>query len=363
MKIRMSIGIAVLAFGFFVAGCIPSLEDLAPPPKEIKPMNILLTNDDGFESPNTRALYTALVAEGHNVIASVPYFDNSGRSGAVDLFDAIEDVESDGDTLPGVGVDPDLPNFYYVNTTPVGAVLHGIDVVALEEFGGKPDLVISGPNDGPNMGIITSTSGTVNAAISASQRGIPAIAVSTHFIDTRAGQSPQIAALTVRLLRGLQRNGLNQGSTLLPNKVALNVNFPSLVGRTPASVPFVVTQVSNGGFVVPKFYADLGQSRSAVGQWVAQHPENTAENYPNNGKPGMSAESPFTDDNLPQDSTTPSGPDNDRIAEHFPWIGADSDPVESDGSEVAVVSPLQSSYAGSEAQRIHFRNALYLYLE
>ena len=327
-------------------------------------MKILLTNDDGFDSPNTRALYTALVAEGHDVIVSVPYANNSGKSGSVDLNEAIPDIDDNGNTLAGIGsdTDPAFPNYYYVNTTPVGAVLHGIDVLALAEFGGKPDLVISGPNDGPNLGILTSQSGTVNAAISASQRGIPAIAVSAHFFDTQAQQSTKIAALTVRILRGLQRNGLNSSSQLLPPNVAINVNYPSLIQREVDDIPVVVTEVSNGGFLVPKFFADLGQSDAAVGLWV-QRTGGDPANFPDHGKAGLSVESPFNDPvNLPQDSPTPSGPDNDRIAEHFPWMGPEG-PLTPDPRQTVVISPLQDSYKGSEAQRIELRNALFLYLE
>lgn len=46
-------------------------------------LNIVITNDDGFETPNIQALYDALVAAGHDVILSAPYSGQSGTSGMI----------------------------------------------------------------------------------------------------------------------------------------------------------------------------------------------------------------------------------------------------------------------------------------
>ena len=46
-------------------------------------LNIVLTNDDGFETANIQALYRALSAAGHDVILSAPYAGQSGTSGMV----------------------------------------------------------------------------------------------------------------------------------------------------------------------------------------------------------------------------------------------------------------------------------------
>src|SRR5690606_21159030 len=70
------------------------------------------------------------------------------------------------------------PDYYYVNGTPVMSLLYGLDVAAQKRWGKAPDLVLSGPNIGQNVGAIVVTSGTVSNVQHAAARGIPAIALS-----------------------------------------------------------------------------------------------------------------------------------------------------------------------------------------
>ena len=56
-------------------------------------LNIVLSNDDGFDKPNIIALYQTLKAKGHNVIISAPYTNQSGRSGYVKFWKTVEGVE------------------------------------------------------------------------------------------------------------------------------------------------------------------------------------------------------------------------------------------------------------------------------
>src|SRR3546814_6370856 len=49
-------------------------------------LNIVLSNDDGFEAANIRALYTELKAAGHDVVLSGPAQNNSGKGGALDFL-------------------------------------------------------------------------------------------------------------------------------------------------------------------------------------------------------------------------------------------------------------------------------------
>ncbi len=200
--------------------------------------NILLSNDDGLTS-NVVALYHALKAAGHDVIVSIPCANQSGMGTAV-KFDGKMDALAgpcrnlagkEGDPGAGPVTRPGFENdFFYVNGTPVMATLFGLDVLAAKRWGRAPDLVLSGPNEGQNVGPIVLSSGTVSNAQYAALRGLPAIAVSAgvHTTDDDGLANPksrEVAALTVKLVDHLK--GKARGGALLPQGIALNVNFPN----------------------------------------------------------------------------------------------------------------------------------------
>lgn len=255
-------------------------------------LNILLTNDDGYEHPNIRALYQALRKDGHTVRIVAPWKDQSAKGGAF-----IYGVE----VQAGRDSDPAYPDSHYVKTwqkglchssvcqgqtveleisgTPVMAVLYGLEKVLPEA-----DLVISGPNAGHNLGFINHFSGTFNAALMALQRGIPALAVSA---DLKEKQPERVAALIARLMQQLD-TGRGQGQPLLPKGLGLNINVPpsaaikglrlTEIGRY---VPFDVTYVNDlaildkaqaGRFGVAFKYAAPAEAEDAESEalWVAQ---------------------------------------------------------------------------------------------
>lgn len=123
-------------------------------------MKILISNDDGYQAPGLVALYEALkdVAE---VEVVAPEHNNSAKSNALTLHSPLYVHKA--------------PNgFRYVNGTPADCV-H----IALKGLiGYRPDLVVSGINNGANMGDDTIYSGTVGAAMEAYLFGVPAIAFS-----------------------------------------------------------------------------------------------------------------------------------------------------------------------------------------
>ena len=210
-------------------------------------MRIVVTNDDGFESANLQALFTALRVAGHDVILSAPYRNVSGESaelgGLSDVPRTI--VPSAGGLLPagspGVGPTTIAADQFYVDSTSVAAVLYGIDIAAQAKWGAGPDLVVSGPNIGNNLGVMIPHSGTVGAAITVLNRGIPAIAVSGANGD--AATAPLLAAITLRVIAALDNNG----HIALPPGIGLNVNVPALDRtRGAASYRFAFTQVGSG---------------------------------------------------------------------------------------------------------------------
>jgi len=240
--------------------------------------NIVLTNDDGLTS-NVLALYRALKAEGHDVVVAVPCANQSGMGAAAyfgrplaPLAEACRNAAAaPGDPGAGAMTRAGLPasDFHYVAGTPVMATLYGIDVIGQKRWGAAPDLVLSGPNEGQNVGAIILSSGTVSNAQYAAVRGIPAIALSaganstgTESLDNPVSQA--VAARTIELVRELDRNA--PGKPMLPAGMALNVNFPD----NPAGAPWRLTRVGTYNAYAIRFSANMAKDASPMMQAMAR---------------------------------------------------------------------------------------------
>ncbi len=128
---------------------------------------ILLTNDDGIQSPGLWSAAEALSAVGFvHVAAPSEQFSGAGRS---------LPYTSSGIISPHqMGVNGKQWTVFGIGGTPAQAVLHAV----LEILPQKPKLVVSGINYGENLGSGITISGTVGAALEAASLDIPAIAVS-----------------------------------------------------------------------------------------------------------------------------------------------------------------------------------------
>jgi 5'-nucleotidase len=165
-------------------------------------MKILISNDDGFQAPGIVALHAAL-RDIADVEVVAPEHNNSAKSNALTLAAPLYVREAHN-------------GFRYVTGTPADCV--HIALKGLLDY--KPDLVVSGINNGANMGDDTIYSGTVGAAMEAYLFGIPAIAFSQiekgwAHIDAAA----QIARL---LVQRIERERMLDGGAFL-----LNVNIPN----------------------------------------------------------------------------------------------------------------------------------------
>ena len=132
-----------------------------------KTIQILLTNDDGIQSPGLWAAAAALSELGYvHVVAPRDQFSGAGRS---------LPSTSDGIiTTQQMQVNGKQWTVYSVGGTPAQAVLHAIyEILPL-----KPDLIVSGINYGENLGVGVTVSGTVGAAMEGAGNGIPSLAVS-----------------------------------------------------------------------------------------------------------------------------------------------------------------------------------------
>lgn len=229
--------------------------------------NIVITNDDGLTS-NVVALYKALKADGHDVIVSVPCQNQSGMGAALGLRPLTPLETACRNNAANVGASGAGPmtrdglgsDFFYVNSTPVMAVLYGLDIVAKKRWGKAPDLVLSGPNEGQNVGAIAISSGTISAAQFAALRGLPAIALSagqnSAGPDLDNAQSPIIAAKSAELVRAL--DVASKGGRMLPAGLALNINFPN----EAAGTKFCVSKIGTYNAYTLNFSENMAASAS-----------------------------------------------------------------------------------------------------
>lgn len=186
----------------------------------VQALNILLTNDDGWDGPGIQALFTALSDAGHDVTMVAPLEQNSGKGGGM-----MSEVGH------YVAVKREREGQWSVASTPTDAVRAGLDVILADN---PPDLVISGANFGQNLGRPTThQSGTIGAALQSLFRGVPAIAVSVGVRFDEASAQPQpfpstlesfgpAAKLVVDLLSHLETDT----GIALPAQTALNINVP-----------------------------------------------------------------------------------------------------------------------------------------
>jgi 5'-nucleotidase len=174
-------------------------------------MRVLITNDDGIDSPGLGVLAATARDFGLDPLVAAPARDHSGVGAALIGADHTGRIRVENRSLPSL---PDI------KAVAVGASPALIVILALAgAFGPPPDAVLSGINDGPNLGLVVLYSGTVGAALSAAAHNKPALAVSLH---TMAGDTERhwetAAAVTARVLPALTAN---------EHPMVLNVNVPN----------------------------------------------------------------------------------------------------------------------------------------
>lgn len=173
---------------------------------EKKPINILLTNDDGIYAEGLMAMKSALQRLG-NVHVVAPDRPRSASGHSITLHKPLR--------VNKVKL-PDGSPAFSTSGTPSDCVSLGV----LDIVGAPVDLVLSGINRGPNMGWDITYSGTVSAAMEAVIAGIPAIAVSvaSYKDDISFEYAARFAAYLAEVL--LKKK--------LPPDTLLNVNVPNV---------------------------------------------------------------------------------------------------------------------------------------
>jgi 5'-nucleotidase len=164
-------------------------------------MRILLSNDDGYFAPglNILAEHLSSIAE---ISVVAPERNRSGASNSLTLDRPLTVRKAHN-------------GFLYVNGTPTDCVHLALTGL----MSSPPDMVISGINDGANMGDDTIYSGTVAAAMEGYLLGIPSFAIS---MSRHGAQYFETAArVVIDLVKRYERSGF-------PPPVLLNVNVPDI---------------------------------------------------------------------------------------------------------------------------------------
>lgn len=174
----------------------------------MKIMKIMMVNDDGIEARGIRALANALLKAKHDVCVYAPDRDRSSIGHAMTLKGDLR-LALTSDVYP-TGV-----RAWSCSGTPTDSVILG-----LQFEGNDADIVISGINNGANLGDDITYSGTACAAMEAYLSGYPAIAVS--LVHDHVAAEYHYATACHVILKILP------WYSSLDDKFLLNVNVPNI---------------------------------------------------------------------------------------------------------------------------------------
>lgn len=170
---------------------------------------ILVTNDDGISSPGIKVLAKTLASIG-DVFVVAPETEQSAVAHALTLHRPLKFEEI-------------KKNTFHINGTPTDCVIIGVTKLLSR----KPDIIVSGINNGGNLGDDITYSGTVAAAIEGTLLGVPSIAIS---LVRSSSHSSMYRMNRARLREAAEFSGrlalmiLKKG---LPADTLLNVNVPN----------------------------------------------------------------------------------------------------------------------------------------
>jgi 5'-nucleotidase len=169
-------------------------------------LKILVTNDDGVEAPGLWKMVGALKSLGEVVVAA-PDRDQSGIGSARTLLDVVKVREVTNPPIEGIKT-------FAIEGTPADSAILGLEMLSP----GKFDFMLSGINEGSNLGMDILVSGTVGAAIQGYYREMHSIAMSVASITNL--QYDAAATTAASLVRTIAAD-----SSLPP--LFLNVNVPN----------------------------------------------------------------------------------------------------------------------------------------
>jgi 5'-nucleotidase len=188
----------------------------------MRPLRVLVTNDDGVGAPGLDAVVEGLRAQpSTEVLVVAPAANQSGTGGS---------------TTPGELIVSDATTASGFPATAVAGYPADTITVAIDRNGipWRPDVVVSGINAGQNLGPFTAISGTVGAARAAAARGIPAVAASQGLTD-----APDYPGGVTEVLGWVEAHRVELLAGAAPLDV-VNLNIPTCATgtrRPPVEVP------------------------------------------------------------------------------------------------------------------------------
>ena len=210
-------------------------------PAQAQQFNVMVTNDDAFDSEGIDAVVEELRLNPNLDITVIAPLTN--QSGSGDSFSNTPLPVASSMTLSGFAVTT-------VDGFPGDSVFLGV----LELLTTPPDVIVSGINSGQNITEeITAISGTVGAALTAARLGVPAIAVSQGIVATDYSAAARYTANLVEKMR--QSKGLMKklfGKNGLGLAKVIHVNFPTCTSGSVRGVELVpladLTKVTSYSF-------------------------------------------------------------------------------------------------------------------
>ena len=198
---------------------------------------VLITNDDGVDSPGIHALARQVEQAGYEVLVVAPDHDASGTGAALGRISPDHPVALTETTIDGLAAP-----VYALGGPPALCVMAG----NLEAFSPRPNVVVSGINAGLNTGRAALHSGTIGAALAAQNFGLRALAVSLARSQTWQWDTAAEFAVDVlpAVVDGPERGLLNLNVPGVTRDAVRGILWTRLA--TFNSIRGVISKVENG---------------------------------------------------------------------------------------------------------------------
>ncbi len=203
---------------------------------------VLISNDDGISAPGLKLLEKAIKSLVKEVWVVAPETEQSATSHSLTLRNPLR-------------IRKISKRRFAVDGTPTDSVLLGISEVMKDH---RPDLVLSGVNRGGNIGEDVIYSGTVAAAMEGALLGVPSIAFSQVYDDSRKVHWATAEHWTGPVLEYLAKSEW-------PKNVLMNVNFPPVNAKDVTSIEPVRQGRRKIGGVLTKGVDPRGEAYYWVG--------------------------------------------------------------------------------------------------
>ncbi len=229
----------------------------------MKNYTILITNDDGIESPGLKAAVEAVMDIG-TVIVVAPSFQQTGAGRGLTGDKQARLIPVDY-RVAGREIQA-----FHCDCSPALVVRHSLQTLFRDD---RPDLLISGINYGENLGSLVTSSGTVGAALEGASSGIPGIAVSKQTpIDSHHNYTDQDWSASIHFLNQFSKILLEDNSH--PDIDVLKIDVPA--DATP-DTEWKITKMARAGYYFKEMDNPSAQSRISDGRLVIKVDENTID--------------------------------------------------------------------------------------